>query len=82
MNLGRNFHCFQNKNQLKKSLRQLNIMIHRLEQDGYLGGSESVQVVFLYLHHIELPFNIKKGHVHVDLSVCFQLDSELELIKQ
>ena len=45
-------------------LRQLNIMIHRLEQDGYVSGSESVQVVFLYclyLHHIELPFNIKRG---------------------
>jgi hypothetical protein len=39
-------------------------MINRLQQDGYLGGSESVQVVFLYclyLHHIELPFNIKRG---------------------
>jgi hypothetical protein len=64
MNFRWNFRCFQNKNQLKKLLRQLNIMIHRLEQDGYLGGSESVQVVFLYclyLHHIELPFNIKRG---------------------
>jgi hypothetical protein len=61
MNLGRNFHCFQNKNQLKKSLRQLSITIHRLEQDGYLGGSESVFLYCLYLHHIELPFNIKRG---------------------
>ena len=40
------------------------LMINRLQQDGYLGGSKSVQVVFLYclyLHHIELPFNIKRG---------------------
>ena len=53
----KNFHSFQNKNQLKKLLRQLNIMIHRLEQDGFLGGSESVQIVFLYCSYIYITSN-------------------------